>query len=94
MIAYAASGGAHIVAAQTMVGKIEQVILFPLMTLMLAVAFFIFLWGVFQYMVNADDDTARGVGKTHMLYGIIGLVVMVSALAILTIATGTFGITF
>jgi uncharacterized membrane protein YidH (DUF202 family) len=84
--------GAPVAAAQTMLGKIEDVILFPLMTLMIAVALLVFIWGMFQYVANANNETAREEGKRHMLYGVIGFVVMVSALAILKIAAGTFQI--
>ena len=91
MIAYAQEG-AHINAAKGVLAKIETVILFPLMSLMVAVALLVFLWGVYEYVAGADDESARTTGKTHMLYGIIGLVVMVSAYAILKIAAGTFGV--
>ncbi len=84
--------GAPVAAAQNMLGRIEDVILFPLMTLMMAVALLVFFWGMFQYVANADNETARETGKSHMLYGVIGFVVMVSALAILKIAAGTFQI--
>lgn len=84
--------GAPVAAAQNMLGRIEDVILFPLMTLMIAVALLVFIWGLFQYVANADNETARETGKSHMLYGVIGFVVMVSALAILKIAAGTFQI--
>jgi hypothetical protein len=92
MIAYAAEG-AHVDAANTVVTKIETVILFPLMTLMMALAFLYFLWGASQMVMNADNSEARENGKKSMLYGIIGLLVMISAYAILKIAAGTFGIT-
>jgi len=91
MIAYAQSG-AHIVAAQSLLAKIETFILFPLMTLMIAVALLVFLYGMYEYVLNADDESGRSTGKTHMLYGIIGLLVMVSAYAILKIAAATFGV--
>ncbi len=81
-------------AAKTALAKIESAILFPLMTLMMAVALLMFLWGMYEYVLNADDESARSTGKTHMLYGVIGLFVMISALGILKIAAGTFGITF
>ena len=81
-------------AAKTALAKIESAILFPLMTLMMAVALLMFLWGMYEYVLNADDEGARSTGKTHMLYGVIGLFVMISALGILKIAAGTFGITF
>ena len=82
----------HTEAAKDIVRRVENAVLFPLMTLMIAVALLVFLWGVYEYVLHADDESARATGRTHMLYGIIGLVVMVSALAILTIATGTFGV--
>ncbi len=92
MIAYAAEG-AHITAAKSVLAKLESAILFPLMMLMMAVAFFIFLWGAYQFVLGADSEEARDKGKSHMLFGIIGLLIMISAYAILKIATATFGVT-
>lgn len=51
-----------------------------------------FLWGGFQFILNAHNPTARETGKKHMIFGIIGLLVMVSAAAILAIAANTFGL--
>ncbi len=79
-------------AAQCLVDKLNGAILFPLIALMSAFAFLVFLYGCFEYVKNADSDSARETGQTHILYGIIGLLVMLSAFAILTIAAGTFGL--
>jgi TRAP-type C4-dicarboxylate transport system permease small subunit len=91
MIVYAAEE-AHKVAAKAALARIENAILFPLMTLMMAVALFVFIWGAYEYVAHAGSSEAQDKGKQHMLYGIIGLVVMVSAYGILKIAAGTFGI--
>ncbi len=88
MIAYASG---HIEAATTLLKKIELHILFPLMSLMMTVAGLVFFWGAYQYVLHADEDAGRETGKTHMLYGIIGLLIMISAFTILKIATNTFG---
>lgn len=90
MIVYAA--GAHTAAANAMLVKLQNAILFPLMMLMMAVAFFMFLWGAYEYVLGAADETSRTTGRSHMLWGIIGLLVMVSAYAILSLATSTFGV--
>lgn len=74
------------------IDKIQGAILFPLISLMMGVALLMFLWGTFSYIKNAEGDEARETGKKHMLFGIIGLVVMVSAFTILKIAANTFGI--
>ena len=90
MIVYAASDAKA--AAQSLLEKINDVILFPLMSLMVSVAVLIFLYGAFEYVANAANDSARDTGRRHMMYGIIGLLVMLSAYTILKIAAGTFGI--
>ncbi|MCF7815572.1 MAG: hypothetical protein K9M10_02340 [Candidatus Pacebacteria bacterium] len=92
MIVFAAEG-AHVTAAKGVLDKIEGVILFPLMSLMMSVALLMFLWGMYEYVLHADEDESRTQGKMHMLYGIIGLLIMISAYGILKIAAGTFGIT-
>jgi hypothetical protein len=82
----------HTGAAASLVDKIEEAILFPLITLLLAVALLMFLWGAFEYVYNADSDAGRDTGRRHMLWGVIGLLVMISALAILRIVASTFGV--
>ena len=90
MVAYAA--GEHIEAAQSIVGRIESALLFPVLSFMLALALLYFLWGGYQFVLNAESESERDKGKRHMLYGIIGMLVMVSALAILRIAANTVGV--
>jgi len=89
MIAYASG---HLVASKNLLDKIEQVILFPIISFMIGVALLVFLWGAYEFVQNAESDEGRANGRQHMLYGIIGMLVMLSALAILRIAAGTFGI--
>ncbi len=79
--------------AMNFVDSLNRVILFPLIGLLLAVAFFVFLLGCAQYIMGANNPMAREQGVKHITYGIIGLVIMVSAWAILSIAAGTFGLT-
>ncbi len=86
----AASSAQH--AAQCFVNKINDAILFPLITLLMALAFLIFLYGCFEYVRNAASDQGRQQGQQHILYGTIGMLVMLSAYAILSLAAGTFNI--
>jgi hypothetical protein len=78
--------------ANAIVDKVKAVIIYPLITLMFIIAMIVFLWGVFEYVRNGADESARSEGRRHMIYGIIGFVVMTSAVAILSIARGTFGV--
>lgn len=78
--------------AMAFVGKLNSIILIPLITLLLAIAFLVFLYGCAQYVMGANNPSAREQGVKHITYGIIGLVVMLSAWAILSLAAGTFGL--
>lgn len=86
----AASAGA--IQAASFVDKFNEIILFPTIALLSAVALLVFLWGVAEYFMNATSDQGREQGVKHITWGIIGLVIMLSAFAILKIAAGTFGL--
>jgi Na+/H+ antiporter NhaD/arsenite permease-like protein len=90
MYAFAQSAAQE--AAQGFLTKINEAILFPLITLMMAIALLIFLYGAFEYVKGAANDGDRETGRRHLLYGIIGMLVMLSAFTILTIAAATFGL--
>src|SRR3989338_10489800 len=48
-----------------------------------------FVWGVVQYVI-ADDEEAKASGKNRMIYGIIGLVVIVAMWGLVGIVKRTF----
>ncbi|MCB9811016.1 MAG: hypothetical protein H6779_04700 [Candidatus Nomurabacteria bacterium] len=73
------------------VNKLNDIILFPLIALLSAIAFLVFIYGLAVYVFNSNNETARSEGKKHIMYGIIGLVVMISAYTLLSIASNTFG---
>lgn len=74
------------------VDTFNEIILYPTIALLTAVAFFVFLWGCAEYFMNATNDQARQQGVKHITYGFIGLLIMITAFTILTIATATFGL--
>ena len=78
--------------ARDFLGVLNNAVFYPLIIFLTALAFMMFLWGAFRFVVNAADSGARAQGRSHMMYGVIGLLIMVSAWAILTIAANTFGL--
>jgi len=81
-----------IAVASDFVAKLNDAILFPVIYLLSAIAFLIFIYGGAKYILNSGNDTAREEGNRHITFGIIGLLVMASAYAILSVAAGTFGL--
>lgn len=79
-------------AAKGFVDAFNNAVLFPLITLLMAMAFLVFLYGSFEYVRNAASDQGRETGRRHIFYGVIGMLVMLSAYAILQLAAGTLGL--
>jgi len=63
----------------------------PIIYFLFALALLYFLYGVFIFIMSADDETARATGKKHMFWGVIGLFIMVSVYGILDLVIGTVG---
>lgn len=72
--------------------SINESIVNPAIILLFSLALFFFLWGVVEYISNAESDEGRQKGQQHILWGIIGMVIMVSVFGILNIVLNTFGI--
>lgn len=74
------------------VNKFSEVIIQPLIILLFALAILVFLWGIFEFIRDAESSDGREKGKQHMIYGIIGIVIMVAVWGIIGILKNTFGI--
>ncbi|HSE56578.1 MAG TPA: hypothetical protein VLB02_00635 [Candidatus Paceibacterota bacterium] len=83
---YAAEG------IQELVFKLNKFILNPLIILAFSLALAYFLWGLVAFIKNAANAEARKTGQQHMLWGIVGMVIMVSALGIINLLVNVFGI--
>lgn len=77
---------------QQFLAKIQEQILTPIVTLLALAAFVLFVWGVVQFIAGADDEEKRKTGQQHMIWGIIGLVIMFGANAIIMLIKQTVGV--
>ena len=82
---------AEAVKATDLITKVKTNIFNPLITLGFGVALIIFLWGVAEAIRNARSDEGRTTGRTHMLWGIFGMFIMVSAFGIMNLICQTIG---
>jgi uncharacterized membrane protein len=72
--------------------NIHAEIVNPAIALLFGLAAVVFIYGLVVYILNADDQEARSTGQKHMVYGILGMVIMVSAFGLITLILDTFGI--
>ncbi len=78
---------------QTFIGKVQAEILTPIITLLTLGAFLIFLWGIVEFIAGATNEEKRAAGQQHMIWGIIGLVIIFGANAIVSLLKATVGAT-
>ncbi len=75
-----------------LLGKINQYILNPIILLAFAVALLVLFWGIFQFVSSETGDKERDEGKKKIIYGIIGMFIMLSAKGIISVILNTFHI--
>lgn len=76
-----------------LVKRVNKVILNPFIAFLFFVALAYFIYGVFEFIANGDNEDARTTGKSHMLWGVIGMFIMMSVFGIMQVIINTFGIT-
>lgn len=72
-----------------LIAKIKSEILNPVVGFMFALALLYFVYGMYEFIAGADNEDAVSKGREHMLYGIIGMFIMVSAFGILKLICNT-----
>jgi predicted cobalt transporter CbtA len=73
--------------------RLSAFIINPILALLFAVGFLVFVWGVVEFLAgqNGVGEGAQN-GKRHMLWGLIGMFVMVAAYAILKMIANTLNV--
>ncbi len=75
----------------TLMSSIERVIINPIIFLLFALALVIFLYGIVQYLMNPDSEEIRKTSKSHMMWGVVGLFIMIAVFGIMRIILNTVG---
>lgn len=70
--------------------KVVVQVINPLILLLAASAFVVFLWGVFGFIAHAGDAGKREEGRDAILWGLIGLVIIFGVYGIINLVLGTF----
>lgn len=76
---------------QTILEKAVEIIVNPIIQVLFVVATIVFVYGVFEFIRGAESPEVRKQGQQHMLWGIIGLAIMVSVFTIIDILLNTIG---
>lgn len=75
---------------EQVLAKIITEVFQPLYTLAVGIAFVYFLYGALMFIVNMNDAEKKNDGKRHLLYGTIGLFIILSVGGILKVFNSIF----
>lgn len=74
---------------ESLLGKISQTIINPVINFLLVLATLVFLWGVIQYVIAGESSTKTEQAKRQIVWGLVGLTIMASAWSIVKIIQAT-----
>lgn len=63
--------------------NLKSQILNPLIGFLFVLATLYFMWGVLQFIQNADSDSGRKQGRDSILWGLFGMFIMVAVFGIM-----------
>lgn len=76
----------------TLMKSINRVIINPLIVFLFALAMVYFIYGLSRYLLSPDNEEVRKTSKQQILWGIVGMFIMISVFGILSLIMNTFGI--
>lgn len=74
------------------VAQVQETIIDPIITVVALAAFILFAYGLVTFIRSSDNEEKRKTGQQHMIWGIIGLVILFGARTIVLILTKILGV--
>ncbi len=87
------NGGINITYVQSYAGSVIGIINYVLIPVLLAIAFFMFLFGVMQaYVFSKGSEAAVTKGHQLVLWGAVGFTIVLSVWGLVALVGSTFGL--
>src|SRR5580692_11211499 len=72
------------------VGRFTTYVIDPALLILAAAGFFYFVWGLVQFLLAINQGGKTEEGKQHMIWGVVGMVIMFSVVGIIALINNTF----
>ncbi len=79
-------------AIHNLIGNIVEHIINPVIGVIFALGFVLFLFGVVRYIFYSGNDAERENGKKHITWGLVGMFIMVAVAGIINLIKNTIGV--
>jgi|GEM_PF-1529990 len=92
MVAFAQGVDESLSSFDKLIFGLNDKLLNPVIEFCFIVALTVFLFGVMEYIRSANNPESRKKGQNHMLFGLLGLLIMFTVYGLINLALNTFGI--
>ena len=75
-----------------MLQRIITYIVDPAIRVVFTAGLFLFLWGLVEFLWGLRSGQVETTGKQHMIWGMVGMLIMVSVYGIIALIVNTFGL--
>jgi uncharacterized membrane protein YidH (DUF202 family) len=79
-------------SVDSFISKVNETIVNPLIILLFALALVFFFYGVVEFLSNPESDEKRTKGRSHMIWGIVGITIMMGVWFILNVVMSSLNI--
>ena len=73
------------------VPRIVDNIVMPILAVLFALTTLYFVYGLFIFFTHGEDPESRKTGQTHILWGVVGIAIMVSVYGIVRFVASSVG---
>ncbi|HNU95423.1 MAG TPA: hypothetical protein PLZ70_01100 [Candidatus Paceibacterota bacterium] len=78
-------------SVESFINTINKVVINPIIYFLFSLGTILFLFGIIRFFLNPTDETIRKESKNHMVWGLIGMFIMVSVFGIMNLIVKTIG---
>ncbi|OGG60342.1 hypothetical protein A2765_06325 [Candidatus Kaiserbacteria bacterium RIFCSPHIGHO2_01_FULL_56_24] len=79
-------------AGEELLQRIITYIIDPAVRVVFTAGLFLFLWGLVEFLWGLKEGKDQTDGKNHMIWGMVGMLIMVSVYGIIALIVNTFEI--
>ena len=74
------------------ISNVNKMIINPIIIFLFALAVVFFVYGIVEFISNQENEEKKTKGKSHMIWGIVGITIMMSVFMLMNILMSTFNI--
>jgi hypothetical protein len=76
-------------AGATVLERIKSFVIDPILAVIFTLGLFLFFVGIVEYLWEIKDGKTDGDGRNHMVWGLVGMLIMVSVYGIINMIVNT-----